>query len=100
MRLRRSVLAVWSHSIVRQRRSGSSGRFVKRRVLGWRGFQLKSGTARSHTRLGMRPSLATAGEVPRDTWPSNPMTVEEINSLTQPQFVEQLGWIYEHSPWV
>jgi 2-oxo-4-hydroxy-4-carboxy-5-ureidoimidazoline decarboxylase len=28
------------------------------------------------------------------------MTIDEINSLPRAEFVEALGWIYEHSPWV
>jgi 2-oxo-4-hydroxy-4-carboxy-5-ureidoimidazoline decarboxylase len=28
------------------------------------------------------------------------MTLDEINALDQGQFVEQIGWVYEHSPWV
>ena len=28
------------------------------------------------------------------------MTLDEINSLAPAQFVEQVGWVYEHSPWV
>ena len=28
------------------------------------------------------------------------MTIEAINSLTLPAFVEALGWVFEHSPWV
>lgn len=28
------------------------------------------------------------------------MTIEAINSLTRADFVEALGWVFEHSPWV
>jgi 2-oxo-4-hydroxy-4-carboxy-5-ureidoimidazoline decarboxylase len=28
------------------------------------------------------------------------MTLEQINALPQAAFVEALGWIFEHSPWV
>ncbi len=28
------------------------------------------------------------------------MTLEQLNSLTRPEFVEALGWVFEHSPWV
>jgi len=28
------------------------------------------------------------------------MTIEAVNSLTRPAFVEALGWVFEHSPWV
>jgi len=28
------------------------------------------------------------------------MTLDEINALVKAQFVEQVGWVYEHSPWV
>ena len=28
------------------------------------------------------------------------MTIEEINSLSCAQFVEAVGWVFEHSPWV
>ncbi len=28
------------------------------------------------------------------------LTIQAINTLTREQFVEQLGWIFEHSPWV
>jgi 2-oxo-4-hydroxy-4-carboxy-5-ureidoimidazoline decarboxylase len=28
------------------------------------------------------------------------MTVEQINTLSRAEFVEQLGWVFEHSPWV
>jgi 2-oxo-4-hydroxy-4-carboxy-5-ureidoimidazoline decarboxylase len=28
------------------------------------------------------------------------MTIEAINSLTRGEFVESLGWVFEHSPWV
>jgi 2-oxo-4-hydroxy-4-carboxy-5-ureidoimidazoline decarboxylase len=28
------------------------------------------------------------------------MTIEAINSLTRTGFVEALGWVFEHSPWV
>ena len=28
------------------------------------------------------------------------MTIEQINDLDQHQFVETLGWAFEHSPWV
>jgi len=28
------------------------------------------------------------------------MTLEQINSLPQAEFVDALGWIFEHSPWV
>jgi 2-oxo-4-hydroxy-4-carboxy-5-ureidoimidazoline decarboxylase len=28
------------------------------------------------------------------------MTIETINSLARAEFVESLGWVFEHSPWV
>lgn len=28
------------------------------------------------------------------------MTIAEINALDAAQFVEKIGWVYEHSPWV
>src|SRR5260221_6869534 len=28
------------------------------------------------------------------------MTIDEINSLSRDQFVANLGWVFEHSPWV
>jgi 2-oxo-4-hydroxy-4-carboxy-5-ureidoimidazoline decarboxylase len=28
------------------------------------------------------------------------MTIEELNSLPREAFVKELGWIFEHSPWV
>jgi 2-oxo-4-hydroxy-4-carboxy-5-ureidoimidazoline decarboxylase len=28
------------------------------------------------------------------------MTLDEINSFDAAQFVERVGWVYEHSPWV
>jgi 2-oxo-4-hydroxy-4-carboxy-5-ureidoimidazoline decarboxylase len=28
------------------------------------------------------------------------MTLDEINALDAAQFVERIGWVYEHSPWV
>lgn len=28
------------------------------------------------------------------------MTLDQINSLSRERFVEALGWIFEHSPWV
>jgi len=28
------------------------------------------------------------------------MTIDEINSLSREQFVDSLGWVFEHSPWV
>lgn len=28
------------------------------------------------------------------------MKLEEVNSLPEEEFVRQLGWIFEHSPWV
>lgn len=28
------------------------------------------------------------------------MTIEELNSLDQDRFVEAVGWVFEHSPWV
>jgi len=28
------------------------------------------------------------------------MTLDEVNALDREQFVETLGWIFEHSPWV
>jgi OHCU decarboxylase len=28
------------------------------------------------------------------------LSIEEINHLAQEQFIESLGWIFEHSPWV
>jgi 2-oxo-4-hydroxy-4-carboxy-5-ureidoimidazoline decarboxylase len=32
--------------------------------------------------------------------PADIMTLEQINSMGQPEFVESLGGIFEHSPWV
>ena len=29
-----------------------------------------------------------------------PLSIEEINHFTQEQFVETVGWVFEHSPWV
>jgi OHCU decarboxylase len=29
-----------------------------------------------------------------------PLSIEEINHLGQGQFIETLGWVFEHSPWV
>jgi 2-oxo-4-hydroxy-4-carboxy-5-ureidoimidazoline decarboxylase len=29
-----------------------------------------------------------------------PLSIEEINHFTQEQFVETIGWVFEHSPWV
>src|SRR5882724_2552530 len=28
------------------------------------------------------------------------MTIDKINSLTREQFVADIGWVFEHSPWV
>ena len=28
------------------------------------------------------------------------MTIADINSLDRGRFIESLGWIFEHSPWV
>jgi 2-oxo-4-hydroxy-4-carboxy-5-ureidoimidazoline decarboxylase len=28
------------------------------------------------------------------------MTIAEVNRLSQPEFVEAIGWVFEHSPWV
>lgn len=28
------------------------------------------------------------------------MTMDEVNALDTEQFVEKVGWVYEHSPWV
>jgi 2-oxo-4-hydroxy-4-carboxy-5-ureidoimidazoline decarboxylase len=28
------------------------------------------------------------------------MTIDEINALDQNAFVEKIGWVFEHSPWV
>jgi 2-oxo-4-hydroxy-4-carboxy-5-ureidoimidazoline decarboxylase len=28
------------------------------------------------------------------------MTIDDINRLTQADFIEQVGWVFEHSPWV
>ncbi|HYR92501.1 MAG TPA: 2-oxo-4-hydroxy-4-carboxy-5-ureidoimidazoline decarboxylase [Terriglobia bacterium] len=28
------------------------------------------------------------------------MSIDELNSLDRPQFVEAIGWVFEHSPWV
>ena len=28
------------------------------------------------------------------------MTIDEVNNLDQPAFVERVGWVFEHSPWV
>jgi 2-oxo-4-hydroxy-4-carboxy-5-ureidoimidazoline decarboxylase len=27
-------------------------------------------------------------------------SIEQINAFSQPEFVDALGWVYEHSPWV
>lgn len=32
--------------------------------------------------------------------PADIVTLEQINSMGQPEFVESLGGIFEHSPWV
>jgi len=29
-----------------------------------------------------------------------PLSIEEVNDFGQGQFVETLGWVFEHSPWV
>lgn len=29
-----------------------------------------------------------------------PLPIEEINHFVQEQFIESLGWVFEHSPWV
>lgn len=29
-----------------------------------------------------------------------PLPIEEINQYAQGQFIEALGWVFEHSPWV
>jgi len=29
-----------------------------------------------------------------------PLSIEEINACEQGQFIETLGWVFEHSPWV
>jgi OHCU decarboxylase len=28
------------------------------------------------------------------------MTLAELNAMTQPAFVDAVGWVFEHSPWV
>ena len=28
------------------------------------------------------------------------MTIDQVNALPRPEFVDALGWIFEHSPWV
>jgi 2-oxo-4-hydroxy-4-carboxy-5-ureidoimidazoline decarboxylase len=28
------------------------------------------------------------------------MTIAEVNQLGQPEFVDAVGWVFEHSPWV
>src|SRR5687768_6740003 len=28
------------------------------------------------------------------------MTLAELNDMTQPSFVDAIGWVFEHSPWV
>ena len=28
------------------------------------------------------------------------MTIAQVNALDDPAFVEQIGWVFEHSPWV
>ncbi|GAE37039.1 2-oxo-4-hydroxy-4-carboxy-5-ureidoimidazoline decarboxylase [Halalkalibacter akibai] len=28
------------------------------------------------------------------------LTMEKVNEMTRKQFVEQVGWVFEHSPWV
>ena len=28
------------------------------------------------------------------------LSIEEINGYAQSQFIETLGWVFEHSPWV
>lgn len=30
----------------------------------------------------------------------NPVTIEEINSMSHGEFIARLGWVFEHSPWV
>jgi 2-oxo-4-hydroxy-4-carboxy-5-ureidoimidazoline decarboxylase len=30
----------------------------------------------------------------------NPMTIDEINSVSHGEFVSKVGWVFEHSPWV
>lgn len=34
------------------------------------------------------------------TIPADQLTLEQINSMAKSDFVEQLGGIFEHSPWV
>jgi len=33
-------------------------------------------------------------------WTAMPLSTEEINHFTREQFVETIGWVFEHSPWV
>lgn len=28
------------------------------------------------------------------------MTMAEVNALNRPEFVDRIGWVFEHSPWV
>ena len=29
-----------------------------------------------------------------------PLSIEEVNQLAQEKFIETVGWVFEHSPWV
>jgi OHCU decarboxylase len=29
-----------------------------------------------------------------------PLSIEEVNQFAQEQFIETVGWVFEHSPWV
>ena len=29
-----------------------------------------------------------------------PLSIEEVNQFAQEEFIETVGWVFEHSPWV
>src|ERR1700679_1260087 len=29
-----------------------------------------------------------------------PLSIEEVNQFAQEKFIETMGWVFEHSPWV
>ena len=35
-----------------------------------------------------------------DDWRIEVMTIEDLNGMDLPAFVESIGWVFEHSPWV
>src|ERR1043166_9066681 len=35
-----------------------------------------------------------------ERWPAKAMNIDEINMLSRTAFVDALGWVFEHSPWV